>query len=114
MSGAAWAACAQPDEEVDVITREEAQARAAALLQKHVDEPLTLTDVMDTGYGWVFSFYSTKALESDDPDNELLGIAPVLVLALDGSEIVLGTADTIEAQLREYERENGVRRKRRR
>ncbi len=95
-----------------MITREEAQARAAALLQKHVGEPLTLTDVVETGYGWVFSFYSTKALESDDPDNELLGIAPILVLARDGAEVVLGTADTVDEQLREYEKENGLRRRR--
>lgn len=108
MTGPAWAAGAQPDEEVDVITREDAQSRAIEFWRTRTTDSIVLVEVLTKAYGWVFLFLGADHLASGDPNDELLGLCPVLVLAESGEVVPLGTAHSVATALREYERENGL------
>jgi hypothetical protein len=70
--------------------------------------PLVLTDLHPTDYGWVFTFNSEKAERTNDWQDEIFGLGPILVLAHDGTVVELGTAHVLEKELRAYEKANGL------
>ena len=91
-----------------MITREDAESRAIEFWRTRTTDSIVLVEVLTTGYGWVFVFLGADHLASGDPNDELLGLCPVLVLAESGEVVPLGTADSIATSLRDYEVENGL------
>lgn len=90
-----------------MITREDAQSRAIEFWRTRTTDSIVLVEVLTKEYGWVFFFLGADHLASGDPMDELLGLCPVLVLAESGEVVPLGTADSAEDVLRDYEEENG-------
>ncbi len=87
--------------------------KAQSLAEEHASSltriPLALTYVHPTSYGWVFCFNSKVAVETGDELQGILGLGPLLVMASDGTVIELGTAHTLERELRSYEQRAGIR-----
>jgi hypothetical protein len=69
------------------------------------DELLLLDgSTLEKPYGWVFFYNSRKYLESGDFRYRLAGNSPILVKRSDGALCELGTAQSVEESLRDYEK----------
>lgn len=93
-----------------MLSRGEAQTRAERHASTLTSIPLALTYVHPTDYGWVFCFNSKVAEETGDESEDILGLGPLLVMARDGTVIELGTAHSLERELRAHEEATGLRR----
>jgi immunity protein 35 of polymorphic toxin system len=93
-----------------VITYEE----AARIAQTFVDqsfppepgEPPVVVDApatVERPYGWIFRYDTATALETGDPDESLLGAAPLLVLREDGRIVRFSSAYSIDTASKAYE-----------
>jgi len=90
-----------------MLSRSEAQARATNYATDRISDPLVLADVHPTGYGWVFTFNTESAVATGDWQEDLIGLGPLLVIARDGTVSELGTAHSLEQELRAYEEAMG-------
>lgn len=86
-----------------MLSRAQAQRRAESHARTLTSIPLALTYTHETAYGWVFCFDSKSAVATQDAGEQILGLGPVLVLARDGTVVQLGTARSLEQELRAYE-----------
>jgi hypothetical protein len=92
-----------------MLTRAQAQKKAELHVRTITNIPLVLTYTHEAAYGWVFCFDSESAVATRDAGEQILGLGPVLVLARDGTVVQLGTARSLERELRAFEKTNGLR-----
>lgn len=91
-----------------MISLAQAQRKAESHARMVTSIPLALTYIHETSYGWVFCFDGASAVATRDPEEQILGLGPVLVLARDGTVVQLGTARTLEKELQAFERTSGL------
>ncbi len=91
-----------------MVTIEDAAEIALAAANKsysQADDVLVAVSeaTIHKSYGWVFFFDSKRHRESNDPDHELAGCSPILVLAQNGATVLLGTSRPAEELLKKWE-----------
>jgi hypothetical protein len=64
---------------------------------------IVMEDIIEKNYGWVFSYQPRKFIETGEIQYSILGNSPILILKEDGSMYDLGTYQSIESALQEYE-----------
>ena len=68
-----------------------------------VQEDLTI----EKPWGWVFFYQSRRYLETGEFSSQLVGNSPIIVNRATGVATMTGTAEPVEAYIREYEQEIG-------
>ncbi|WP_086925888.1 YrhB domain-containing protein [Variovorax sp. JS1663] len=89
-----------------MIDRKQAERLAEEYLTKVQDEikiPIKLSKKINLPYGWVFFYNSKEYIETENISSALLGNAPFIIDAADGTLTLFGTAHPVEFYLQEYE-----------
>jgi immunity protein 35 of polymorphic toxin system len=86
-------------EQAEAIVSDEVEAIARS---SGVPLVLLVDATLDEGYGWVFFYEAREYREPGEEFSELVGNAPILVLAESGETRTLGVAYPLEHYLEPY------------
>ena len=76
-------------------------------LHQETDQPkcaILNEETIETAFGWVFFYQSTRYIETGHFADQLAGNAPFIVNRFSSAIIETGTANEIEYYIKEYER----------